>query len=118
MTRVHAAFAFADPTLGAAAGFGGVDIVRVVLALGSCLALGIAAAFVLRSRHRLRMQQTEHDGMRLIQSLRIDTRTHVHLIRCGDYDVLMACGATGVAITPLRQGDHAGEVKPSMEASP
>lgn len=90
------------PSLGIADDHGGVGVLRVVLALALCLALGIAAAWLLRQRHRLAAQRPG-SVLQVVQSVRIDARTSVHLVRCGEHDHLLACGPAGIALTPLTQ---------------
>lgn len=116
MISGHYVFAAAELGLASSASAGGVDYLRVILALGFCLALGVAAAFVLRSRHRLRTQRTVN-GLHVVQSLRVDTRTCVHVLRYGEQEILLASGPTGIAITPCPGRDTAAATSASTDES-
>ena len=95
---------------------GGVGVFRVLLALGVCLALGVAAAWLLRFRHRL-AAQSPRSALQVMQSVRIDARTSVHLIRCGDSEHLLACGPAGIAITPLARESASSQTSMQDDAS-
>ncbi len=107
--------ALSAPSLGVAEGSGGVDVFRVMLALGLCVVLGVAAAWLLRFRHRLAVQRPG-STLQVVQSVRIDARTSVHLVRCGDSEHLLACGPGGVAITPVARDESHSEGARSRES--
>ncbi|GLQ92650.1 flagellar biosynthetic protein FliO [Dyella acidisoli] len=90
--------AAADFAPNVVAAHGGIDVFRVVLALCFCLALGIAAALLLKARFRPHASRLTRD-LHVVQSTRIDSRTSVHLVRCAGRDVLIACGPAGVAMS-------------------
>lgn len=111
--------AASDVVADASAGHGEIDIFRIVLALGFCLALGIAAAFLLKARYRPRTGQSKRD-LHVVQSVRVDSRTSVHLVRCAGRDALIACGPTGIALSPWPSKDAASDEHKTIpqDASP
>jgi flagellar biogenesis protein FliO len=76
----------------------GIDYVRVVLSLLVCLALGVGAAFALRRLGRYRAPTARIRQLEVLESVRLDARTSLHLVRCGDGRTLVACGPGAVAL--------------------
>lgn len=85
---------------GATALSSGIDYLRVILSLSLCLALGVAMAFLARRMHRRRITSGDTQ-LRVLESVRLDARHSLHVVRYGTSHVLVATGASGVAMSPL-----------------
>lgn len=82
----------------------GIDYLRVILSLVLCLALGVGMAFLARRIHRRRVTGVGAN-LRVLESVRIDTRSAVHVVRYGDSHVLVATHPSGIAVTPVDAPD-------------
>ncbi len=82
----------------------GVDYVRVVLSLLVCLGLGVAAAFLLRRFGKHRGPTSRSRQLEVLESVRLDARTSLHLVRCGDGKTLVACGPGAIALSRVEDG--------------
>lgn len=89
----------------------GIDYVRVVLALLVCLGLAVAAAFLLRRFGKYRGPVTRDRQLEVLESVRLDARTSLHLVRCGGGKTLVACGPGAIALS--RVEDDAVPVAPA-----
>ncbi|KAF1004668.1 MAG: hypothetical protein GAK28_03870 [Luteibacter sp.] len=78
----------------------GIDYVRVILSLVLCLALGVGMAFLARRIHRHRVTGAT-PNLRVLESIRIDTRSAVHVVRYGHTHVLVTTHPAGIAVTPV-----------------
>jgi flagellar protein FliO/FliZ len=79
-------------------GGGDISFPRVAAALVLCLMLGIAAILVMR---RVGVSpwtpaRGPSTNLRVLESMRLDARTTLHLIRAGETELLIACDAGGV----------------------
>ena len=94
----------------------GVDYMRVTLSLFACLALAVAAAFLLRRLGGYRRTPTQLRQLEVLESIRLDARTSLHLVRCGEGRTLVACSPGAIALasisdkelppTPVSGGSH------------
>lgn len=78
----------------------GIDLVRVILSLALCLALGIGLAFLAKRTQRFRMAAA-HRELTVLESTRLDTRTSLHIVRYGDQHMLVATTAGAITITSV-----------------
>lgn len=78
-----------------------IDYLRVVLSLALCLGLGVGAIFLMRSRFRgLNVRNTR--DLALLESLQIDARTAVHVLRYKDERLLLTTHDGAIQVTALR----------------
>lgn len=89
----------------------GIDYVRVVLSLLVCLGLGVGAALLLRRFGKYRGPVTRDRQLEVLESVRLDARTSLHLVRCGDGKTLVACGPGAIALS--RVEDAAASTVPA-----
>lgn len=82
----------------------GTDYVRVSLSLIVCLSLGVVAVFLLRRFGRYRGAVVRDRQLEVLESVRLDARTSLHLIRCGKYRTLVACGPGAIALSRVSEG--------------
>ena len=84
----------------------GIDYLRVILSLVVCLALGIGAAYLLR-----RLQGHRPSGrprqLRVLESIRLDTKTSLYLVQCGTQHKLIASGHHGLNVSSIEVIDTA-----------
>jgi flagellar biogenesis protein FliO len=90
----------------------GVDYVRIALSLLTCLALAVAAAFLLRRLGGYRRTTTRLRQLEVLESVRLDARTSLHLVRCGEGKTLIACGPGAIALAPVDGKDS--QVTPDL----
>lgn len=77
-----------------------IDYLRVALSLALCLGLGVAAIFLLRSRFRGLSVGPARD-LSLLESLRVDPRTAVHVLAYQDQRLLLTTRDNAVHVTVL-----------------
>lgn len=80
-----------------------IDYLRVALSLALCLGLGVAAIFLLRSRFRGLSVGPARD-LALLESLRVDPRTAVHVLAYGNERLLLTTRDNAVHVTVLPTG--------------
>jgi flagellar biogenesis protein FliO len=91
----------ADASLGS-----GIDYLRVILSLAVCLALGIGVAYMLRRLHAHRPSGQPRQ-LRVLESIRLDTRTSLYLVQCGNQRKLVASGTHGLNVSSIETIDAA-----------
>jgi len=87
--------------LGVGTVLGGIDVVRVGIALACCLVLGIAAiVFLRRSQGIARQRPGAADARRIhvVEKARLDTRATLYLVECDQRTVLLVADANGVKL--------------------
>lgn len=93
-----------------------IDYLRVVLSLALCLGLGVGAIFLMRSRFRgLNVRNTR--DLALLESLQIDPRTAVHVLRYKDERLLLTTRDGAIQVTALRSDEGRAEMG-ETDASP
>jgi flagellar protein FliO/FliZ len=79
--------------------YGNISPVRVIAALTLCLLIGVAAIVLMRRSGLYasipRIRTNKH--MRVLETVRLDPKNTLHLLRIGDEDIVVACGPGGVA---------------------
>lgn len=83
-----------------------IDYLRVALSLALCLGLGVAAIFLLRSRFRGLSVGPARD-LALLESLRVDPRTAVHVLAYQDQRLLLTTRDNALHVTVLPAGTPA-----------
>ncbi|WP_246797486.1 hypothetical protein [Burkholderia perseverans] len=78
----------------------GVDWTRIVLALLLCIALGVAAAFVLRARtaRGAPREAGAAPRIRVVEHARLPSRTTLHLVEYDQRVVLLMSDASGTRV--------------------
>lgn len=89
-----------------------IDYLRVVLSLALCLGLGVGAIFLMRSRFRgLNVRNTR--DLALLESLQIDPRTAVHVLRYKDERLLLTTRDGTIQVTALRSDEAPASAGPA-----
>lgn len=81
-----------------------VNPVRIIAALILCLLVGVAAIILMRRTGLYAgvPRSNTNRRMRILETVRLDPKHALHLVKIGDEDIVVACGPNGV--TKLHHG--------------